>query len=184
MQTARSGDAYQNEDDFNATNATIFESYRNRAWDEIVGLIEQSHAELLAQVKASDEDELNDPTRYAWIDGRPLWRNVIGNGFLHPVAHLRPEYIAAGDNERARQISLQEFNQASKMDDSPQWHAMLRYNLGCAFALLGDKPQALEHLEASLRISPELVEWAPQDGDLVSLHQDADFLALLQRMKI
>jgi hypothetical protein len=184
LKAERHGEAVKSDDEnINSENEAIFLAYCSRPWEDIVALIEQSQSELLAELDLVSDEDLNDPARYPWLEGRPLWRNMVGNAYLHPAAHLRPEYIAAGDLQSMERISLLEFELVGKLDDSPQWQGMLRYNLGCSYALAGDKLHALECLEAGFNQNPGLVEFAPQDSDLVLLHADADFLALLDRLK-
>jgi hypothetical protein len=184
LKAERLGEAVQADDgNFDSQNEAIFLAYCSRPWEDILALINQSQSELLAELELVSEDDLNDPARYLWLGGRPLWRNVVGNAYLHPAAHLRPEYIAAGDLQGMERISLSEYKLAGKLDDSPEWQGMLRYNLGCSYALAGDKFHALEYLEAGFNQNPGLAEFAPQDSDLISLYADPDFLALLDRFK-
>lgn len=55
------------------------------------------------------------------------------------------------------------------------------YNLACVYALLNDKTQALYWLEEALERKGKTIQDIQEDGDFVSLREDADFKALLSR---
>ncbi|MBS2024388.1 MAG: tetratricopeptide repeat protein, partial [Deltaproteobacteria bacterium] len=59
------------------------------------------------------------------------------------------------------------------------------YNLGCAFALAGDKARAVERLRAAMDngLDPQIMLGIGKDTDLASLRGDADFLALEAEVK-
>jgi hypothetical protein len=55
------------------------------------------------------------------------------------------------------------------------------YNLACHYALIGERDKALKKLEEGLRLNPNLAQFAPQDNDFASLHDDPDFQAITAR---
>lgn len=65
------------------------------------------------------------------------------------------------------------------MAEYPESGAMY-YNLACGRALAGDSAGALDALERSAELDPEVVrKWGPEDSDLDSIRDDPRFEALL-----
>ncbi len=57
------------------------------------------------------------------------------------------------------------------------------YNLGCAFAVLGRREQALELLDRAVQHGRGNLEWFEQDPDLDSLRGDARFEEIVERLR-
>ncbi len=57
------------------------------------------------------------------------------------------------------------------------------YNLACSFALLGENDRALECLERANLRGMSIAEWAENDSDLASLHEDSRFQELMESLK-
>jgi hypothetical protein len=165
------------------SNQAIYTLYSGRPWQEFASLIKESHAELLEQLQLFSEEELNDTGRYPWLNGTALWRVIAGTAFVHSTIHLAQTAIQRGELATARRIADLERNLGITLDSSDSWQGMIWYNQGCYHAMLGEKEPALKNLEKGMRMVPNFVEFASQDTDLVSLHQDPDFLTLLERVK-
>jgi tetratricopeptide (TPR) repeat protein len=162
------------------TNDECYLRYKDQPWSAIESLVRSADALLMEQVQALDEVELNAPVEA--INGRPLWRLIAGTSFLHKLIHLNQALIERGERERAIQLNEQTIQLGLRVDDKPDWQGLFLYNTGCYLALMGEKRQALESLEKGMRLNPQLIEYSKQDSDLVSLHGDADFLSLLDRV--
>jgi tetratricopeptide (TPR) repeat protein len=143
----------------------------------VLNLVQAAYRSLFEQVRELKDEELNAPAE--WLNGRLVWRAIAGAGFLHPVIHLAQAFIERGERERALRLNDQSAALAERLDDSPDWQGMFLYNTGCFYALMGEKQLALENLEKGFRLSPRMLEYSREDPDLVSLREDADFLALL-----
>ncbi len=48
---------------------------------------ERSYHELLEAIEPLSDEDLNDPARYAWTEGKPLWRTIAGESYLHYREH-------------------------------------------------------------------------------------------------
>jgi hypothetical protein len=179
---ARAGTTPPDFSDSISANDAIFEEYRNRPWEEILAVLDSAHSEMLIGVQTLTEEELNDAEWYPWLEGRPLWRSIAGNGFLHPISHLGAYYIERGDRDYANQLRESEARWVAAVDDSANWQGIALYTLACHYALMGEKEKALEKLEPSLSLYPYLIEWSKQDTDLTSLHEDPAFRALVERL--
>jgi hypothetical protein len=164
-------------------NEAAFEQYREADWTRIESLLLDSHQELIEQVNALSEEELNIPDHFPTLEKGPLWRNIVGNGFSHPIMHLGTAYIERGEQAYANALRAREDMLVRAMDSSPDWQAESRYNLACHWALSGEPQKALDLLEFSLRHRPDLIDWAQKDTDLISLHGTPEFQSLLDRAR-
>jgi predicted Zn-dependent protease len=70
------------------------------------------------------------------------------------------------------------FNKGLKL--APE-NPILIYNMGCMQALQGNRSEALQSLEKAFSLRPSLVTTAHEDPDLVSLRDDPQFTALLEK---
>jgi serine/threonine protein kinase/Tfp pilus assembly protein PilF len=60
---------------------------------------------------------------------------------------------------------------------------LLQYNCACSYAMLGDKQEALACLKNAIHSGYKNVnEWVQNDPDLISLHQDPEYVVLLNEM--
>ncbi len=61
--------------------------------------------------------------------------------------------------------------------------AIAWYNLGCSYALINRKADALAALTKAIELGYKDIEWMGGDSDLESIHDDPQFRALLKRAK-
>jgi tetratricopeptide (TPR) repeat protein len=61
--------------------------------------------------------------------------------------------------------------------------AIAWYNLGCSYALISRKADALVALTKAIELGYKDIEWMSRDSDLESVHDDPQFRALLKRAK-
>jgi quercetin dioxygenase-like cupin family protein len=80
--------------------------------------------------------------------------------------------LIRSDPARAREIL------ADGLEAHPESGA-LYYNLACLDAAGGDRVAALSNLRRAIELRSELVNWARDDTDLASLHEDPEFRALV-----
>ena len=168
---------------FDGVNAATWEAYRGRSLDVILKVLDAAHEKLLIQLGSLEATQFDLHEDIAWLDGRPLWRYIAGVGFLHALAHLRTLYIDRHDFENAKFLCQEEASLGESLHDSPDWRAVITYNAGCNYALMGEKSLALEALSSSLRSSPRLIEWSEQDTDLDTLRAEPEFIALMAELK-
>jgi hypothetical protein len=165
------------------SNAATYQVFSSRTWSDIYQIVQDGHKELTEQMQSYTDAELNDPNLYSWMNGAPIWRRAAGLGVVHTTVHLAQYAIASGDRETGRRMADLERDLSLALDSSDRWVAMIHYNQGCYHALLGEKEPALQELETSFRLSSQFIEFSQQDTDLVSLHEDPDFLDLHARVK-
>ena len=104
----------------------------------MVGESRQVTASLLDGVGALGDDDLVDPTRHPWLNGRPLWLQIVVRGFWHPTGHVADYYL--GHGQQARAVALQEHMLATTryLGASDQVAGMAAYSLACAQSILGE----------------------------------------------
>lgn len=162
-----------------SSNDEVYHRYKDQAWENIATQLGQARHLLFEQMEALSEEELN--ARADWLNGRPIWRAIAGTAVVHSISHLAQALIERGEPEQAMQLDRRAYEVAQRLDDSPDWRGLFPYNTACLYALIGNKPMALQNLKTSYKMSPRLVELSKQDTDLVSLHGDADFQALIEQ---
>lgn len=166
-------------DDFEAVNAKEFEENRDRSWSEVLEMAAEACQQLIEQVEARSEDELRGTETLPWQGDRPLWRLIVGNGYMHPMAmHLGPIHIERGEKEYATELQEEAAKLLWELDESESWQGLVRYNLACHYALVGEVERAIEELGEALELNPGLTEWSKEDPDLASIREEPGCLAL------
>jgi hypothetical protein len=164
------GEAQAPTDEIDAENALIWSEYRDRSWEEVLQASSLGHQRLIEGLRTMLVDDLHDADRFESQKGQPLWRSVAGTGCTHPMMHLAEEYAKRGQAARGTAMMESVSEGLARLEDSPRWVGVVRYNLACYLALAGDKTRAIEILRDALRLHPGLTEWSRQDTDLASLH--------------
>ena len=68
-------------------NERFYQEYKDRPLNEVLQAFRTSYIEVVGAVQALSEEDLFDPTRFAWMKGTPLWRIVSGNTYEHYQEH-------------------------------------------------------------------------------------------------
>lgn len=172
---------FSESDDLDQENAAIFEQNQQKSWEELQAALDKAFFALARQVNTRTETDLRDAGRMEWQRGRPLWRLILGNGYVHPLLHLEYAYLARGEPKEALRLAEESSQSLLELDQSPAWQGDVLYNLACTYALLGERAQALVYLTQALHLQPGLVEWSRRDPDLESLHDDPEYQALYRQ---
>jgi tetratricopeptide (TPR) repeat protein len=167
-------------EDFERTNREIFEKHHGRPWEELLEWTQEVEERLLQAVQALSEEDLMSGDFFPWQDGRELWRQIIGNSYMHPITHIEQVYIQRGEVERATALQEEAFQLLSPLDQNPGWQGTLIYNLACHYSLCGEKTKAIEGVRQALQLNPELVDWSKQDPDLDLIREESGFQALYE----
>ena len=164
--------------DFEQVNTEIFEEYRAAQWTAVLDLSKQAHNNLVEQTQALGEDDLLDEQRFPQLEGRTPMREIVGHGYIHPLAHLAELHIERGENDRATLIQESMAESLAELDASPSWMGTIAYNLACHYALCGETKKAIGKLAEALQLNPDLLEWSKADSDLESLRDDPSYKSL------
>jgi tetratricopeptide (TPR) repeat protein len=179
LAAAASGGKLERYDDYLAVNAREFIEYQHRPWPEVLERAAEARRQLIEQVQARSEAELRGTQTLPWQGDRPLWRYVVGNGFIHPIAmHLAPMLVERGEQAYATELQEQAARLLGELDESKDWQGVVRYNLACHYALMGETHSAIEKLAQAFELNPTLVQASKQDSDLVSIRDEPGYRAL------
>lgn len=174
----RDGKTPTRNEDFDHENAEIFAAYEHCTWEEVAAMLAQGHEDVVKQVEMLGEYGLESSEALPWLEGRPVWRNIVGNSFAHPLIHLSEFYQKLGQDQKAGELLGEMATGYLGLDDDPQWQATGHYNLACSYALLGRKEQAIHELRIALELFPDFREWSLEDPDLRSLREEPEYQAL------
>ncbi len=74
-------------DDLDVMNQQTYDEYRETPLAQALSEFRQSFAEAVEVVESIPEDDLLDPDRFPWRQGKPLWQIVAANTFWHYKEH-------------------------------------------------------------------------------------------------
>lgn len=74
--------------DVDGYNSLRFQENKGREIDRILADSHGLRRELEKWLAEFSDKDLNDPNRYDWSDGHPLWRLIEGNSFGHELQHI------------------------------------------------------------------------------------------------
>lgn len=74
-------------DDLDRWNEETFLECRHQVLDDVLDEFHTSYRDALKAVEDASEDDLIDPDRFAWRQGRALWELVSANMDWHYVEH-------------------------------------------------------------------------------------------------
>lgn len=164
--------------DDDQVNDEVYSQYKDQSWDEIDRLTETSLAVMGEALTRLSEDDLQSDHFYPWEQGRPLWREVVGNIYTHPILHLSDWHIKRGNATRAAELYQELTGYLAGLSDDPEWLGTIRYNNACSFSLLGDKEKAISELREALKLNPGLTDWSKQDPDFEPIREEAGYKAI------
>lgn len=147
----------------------------------VAGESRQVTTSLIDGVAALGDDDLVDPTRHPWLNGRSLWLQIVVRGFWHPTGHVADYYL--GHGQQARAIALHEHMLATTryLGASDQVAGMAAYSLACAQAVAGRTEDAVRMLAEAIALNPDVRVNADRDPDLEQLRDAGQLAAILTR---
>lgn len=157
----------------------MFTEQQHQPWDAILVDAEEADAGLRAAIEACSESDLSDPERFPWRDGLPLWTAALVSGYEHPVEHYAQFYLETGDVARAGVVRQELVETARRFIGDTEAFSFIVYNLGCFYAQTGQSGLALAAIRESFANAPSLREESREDPELVLLHDDPVFQALV-----
>ena len=75
-------------DDIDGYNARRYQENKDRELDRIFEDLRGVRIQLEEWLAEFSDSDLNDPQRYSWSKGLPLWHIIAENSFRHEAEHL------------------------------------------------------------------------------------------------
>lgn len=69
-------------------NANFYDENKDKPLTQVLVEFEESYPKAITAIKALSEDDLFDPDRFYWRQGRALWETAAGNTFGHYMDHI------------------------------------------------------------------------------------------------
>jgi tetratricopeptide (TPR) repeat protein len=134
--------------------------------------------ELAEEMRLVSHEDLVDPARNEWLNGRQLWLQVVVRGFWHPAGHLGEYYLQHGQLDRAVAMAQHAVATADYLGAPAPARGMAAYNLACAEARAGLLDAAEANLTAAIALNPDVRQNALRDSDLAELRARGTLSAL------
>ncbi len=177
LEAAERNEPQPNFDNFNEQNDEQYALRQNYSWERVIAENENILATLLAKAQEYDEDMLTNPERHDWTTGAPLYKRFLGSAYRHALFHFMDFYSKRGAFDRALTMQNHALEQLSVFGGEER--GLMLYNLACLYATSQRPSEALALLPEALQLAPNIKEFAKQDPDLVSLHDDPAFQAVV-----
>jgi tetratricopeptide (TPR) repeat protein len=160
--------AYQ---EIDHTSEEVYRSYLAQPPEVVLAGCRQVSAELADGTWALSDDDLLDPARHSWLNGRLLWLQIVVRGVWHPTGHLGDYYLARDQAGRAVAMQAQGLAMARYLGAPAAAAGMAGYNLACAQARAGQPDEAARTLAEAIEANPDLRANAHRDPDLEVLRE-------------
>jgi hypothetical protein len=135
--------------------------------------------ELIAGLALVGSEDLLDPSRNPWLNGRQLWLQVVVRGFWHPSGHIADYYLAHGQPERAVALAAHGLATATYLRAPGHARGMAAYNLACALAMAGRLEEAAASVAETVSLNPGLRAKIGTEADLAALRNGGYLDAVL-----
>jgi hypothetical protein len=166
-------------EDLDHENAVLFKEYHDMTWDEVLRLAADALQRVVAHVESFGEQALARREKFfPWQGERPMWRLIVGSGYIHPIAHMAEYHRNRGDREQAGRIIGEMARSMVGLDDGSVWQGDVKYSLACHYSLLGAKAEAIRELQESLVLNPGLIDWSKEDPDLDAIRGEPEYQAI------
>lgn len=161
------------------SSAEVYRGYRAQPAAAVMTGCRRVSNDLIDRTWALSDEDLLDPARHQWLNGRMLWLQIVVRGFWHPTGHLGDYYLAHGQGERAIALHLHALATARYLRAPAAARGMAGYSLACAQARTGQLDEAARTLAEAIGANPDLRANAGRDPDLAALRDTGQLAALL-----
>ncbi len=162
-------------------NAILFKEYHDKTWDEVLKLAADAFQRVVTQVEVLGEQELVRGEKFfPWQGERPMWRLIVGSGYIHPIAHIAEFHRNRGNREQTGEMIGEMARSMVGLDDGSVWQGDVKYSLACHYSLLGAKAKAIRELQESLALNPGLTDWSKEDPELDAIRGEPEYQAIYE----
>ena len=149
----------------------LYRHYSEQSADLVARASRDATQALVDGLCSTADDDLLDPSRNAWLDGRKLWLQIVVRGFWHPTGHLGEYYLTHAKPQRAIALQAQAVAVAVYLGAPDEARGMACYNLACAAARADLPNDALDALSDAISLNPALRVNARKESDLGDLRE-------------
>ena len=68
-------------------NERIYQENKDKTVQAVLGELGAAQQQIVQTVQALSDDDLNDPQRFDWWEGEPIWTSIAGNTYEHVREH-------------------------------------------------------------------------------------------------
>jgi hypothetical protein len=148
------------------SSAEVYRGYLGQPPGAVLADCRRVTAELIDGTWALTDEDLLDPARHSWLNGRLLWLQIVVRGFWHPAGHLGDYYLTRGQAGYAVAMQAHGLATARYLCAPAAAAGMAGYNLACAQARAGRTDEATGTLRDAIAANPDLRANAGRDTDL------------------
>jgi hypothetical protein len=170
------GESLADYEEFDEINAQDYAKNIDLSWETLGLELDQGYTLLIEIVSQMTDEQL----RRTPLDDTPLWRRIIGVGFIHPVYHVSDYHFRHGRVDQASGVWGEAEPVLVTLEESDVWRGVCRYNQACFYALGGQPERAVALLRDSLALNPELADLSKEDSDLDPIRARPDYLAVYE----
>ena len=163
------------------SSAEVYQGYCAQSRTEVLAESRRVSGELVDGTWALPDEDLLDPSRHPWLNGRMLWLQVIVRGFWHPTGHIAEYYLRHGQPDRAMALQSHALATARYLGAPDAARGMAAYGLACAQAQAGRADEAAGTLATAVALNPDLRVNACRDPDLSALRENGTLAKILAR---
>ena len=161
------------------SSAEVYRGYRAQPAAAVMSECRRVSSDLIDRTWSLSDDDLLDPARHPWLNGRMLWLQIVVRGFWHPTGHVGDYYLAHGRAERAIALHLHALATARYLGAPAPARGMAGYSLACAQARTGQLEEAARTVTEAIGVNPDLRANAGRDPDLAVLRDTGQLDVLL-----
>jgi hypothetical protein len=161
------------------SSAEVYRGYSAEPRSDVLRESRRVSAELIDGTWALPDEDLLDPARNPWLNGRMLWLQIVVRGFWHPTGHLGDYYLGHGQAERAVALQAHALATARYLGAPTPAAGMAGYSLACVQARAGQPDEAVATLAEAIEANPDLRVNAGRDPDFAALREAGRLEGLL-----
>ena len=165
-------------DEVDHSSAKVYQGYSAQPPTRVRADCRRISAELIDGTWALPQEDLLDPARHPWLNGRLLWLQILVRGFWHPTGHLGDYYLAHGQAGRAVALQAHALATARYLRAPAAAAGLAGYSLACVLAQADQPDEAVRTLTEAIAANPDLRANASRDPDLAAL-REAGLLSVL-----
>jgi hypothetical protein len=119
LEAIRRNDYVSFHEDLDSINRTNYKKHINDTIEYIKSFSKMSYETLIKRIEVFDNSELQKQGQLVGFNV-PLWRYIIVDSFLHPIAHIVFYYLKIHDFIKAFKILERSYILISELDDSKE----------------------------------------------------------------